>query len=291
MAVANVRDQFRGLIVPMVTPITQGGEIDDPAVGRVVNHLIDGGVDGIFVLGTTGEGASVPMSQKGVLVQRCICHTSGRAVVYAGISGSSLTDSLNLAQRCKDLGAAAAVAHPPSAYALGDQEMADYFTSLADQCPLPLFLYEIPKVAHASISISVVRTLMDHPNIGGIKDSSGDCARVAELFKHRGNRTDFAIHIGTASLCGRFLRQQADGIVPSGANLSPQPFAQMVRAAAAGDWAAVDRLQCQTDAEAQQYQNGRSLGQSLAALKALMACRGLCQRFTYPPIRSLEKCP
>src|SRR5262252_10982701 len=84
----------RGVVVPIVTPITPACELDEPALDRLIEFLLAGGVDGIFVLGTTGEGPSVPRGARLKLVERTVAAVGGKALVYAGIGGSCLADSV-----------------------------------------------------------------------------------------------------------------------------------------------------------------------------------------------------
>ena len=165
---------FRGLVVPMVSPFTPDGRIDEPAVERIVNHLVAGGVHGIFPLGTTGEAASIRPQEKQKLVAVAVQAAGNHATVYAGIASNCLQESIEAARIYAEIGADAFVAHPPCYYPLTDQQIETYFSKLADQVPRPLVLYNIPATAHQSISLDAIGRLRKHPNIVAIKDSAAD---------------------------------------------------------------------------------------------------------------------
>lgn len=275
---------YRGVVVPMVTPFTPAGAIDEPAIGRIVDYLIAGGVNA-FPLGTTGESASIHADDKRRVVAATVKHAAGRAMVYAGIASNCFRESVELAGAFKQLGVAAVVAHVPSYYPLGDDEVESYFRRLADSVPLPLVLYNIPATTHHTIALGVVEKLRAHPNIVAIKDSAGDRHRLSELLQRCGGRDGFPVLVGSSVNFTHGLRHGAVGLVPSGGHLVAPQYRQMLEAAMAERWDEVERLQHETDAVCARYLKGRSLGQGLAALKALMEARGLCGRTMLPPLR------
>jgi 4-hydroxy-tetrahydrodipicolinate synthase len=273
-----------GVIVPMVTAFTSAGGIDDDAIGRIVDHLIGQTIRGIFPLGTTGEAASIGARDKRRVMEIVTRRCAGRATIYAGISGNCLGESIEAAKAYQQLGAAAVVAHVPSYYALSDRQIEDYFLRLADSVPLPLVLYNIPATTHHSISVESVDRLRGHEKIVAIKDSSGDRARLTQLLAHTGGREGFTVLLGSSGSFTHGLRHGGSGLVPSGAHLVGAKYVAMVDAAIAGNWEAVERLQQETDAVCSQYLKGRSLGDSLAALKGLLAEQGLCGPTMLPPL-------
>jgi 4-hydroxy-tetrahydrodipicolinate synthase len=269
----------------MITPFTPAGAIDEPAIGRIVNHLVAGGVK-VFPLGTTGESASIHPDDKRRVVEATVKHAAGRTMVYAGIAGNCFRESVELAGAFKRLGGiAAVVAHPPSYYPLNDDEIESYFLRLADSVPLPLVLYNIPATTHHSIALDTLDRLRKHANIVAIKDSSGDRTRLGEMLKRTGGRGGFPVLLGSSATFAHGLRGGAVGLVPSGAHLVPREYQAMYEAAMNDRWDEVERLQHETDAVCAHYLKGRSLGQGLAALKALMEQRGLCGRTMLPPLK------
>lgn len=278
------RSQYRGVVVPTVTPVDATGLIDDAAVGKIANFLIAGGSAGIFPLGTTGEGASVSTAEKLKLVQSTVGHVNKRAMVYAGISCNSFADSVAAAHAYKEAGADVVVSHAPSYYPLSDTQIETYFLRLADRVPLPLVLYNIPITTHLTIAIDVVLRLSKHPNIVALKDSAGDAQRLTDLLKATGGRGGFPVLLGSSSVFTHGLKAGGVGLVPSGSHLVPQQYSEMFAAAMADRWDEVERLQRETDAACATYGKGQNLSGSLAKLKALMEAKGLCRRTMLPPL-------
>jgi 4-hydroxy-tetrahydrodipicolinate synthase len=269
----------------MITPFTPSGAIDEPAIGRLVDHLIAGGVDGVFPLGTTGESASIHPQDKRLVVAAVVKHTAARAMVYAGIPSNCFRESTEAAAAYHQLGVQALVAHMPSYYPLTDGEIDAYFLRLADSVPLPLVLYNIPATTHHSISLDSLDRLRGHPNIVAIKDSSGDRPRLTEMLRRTGGRDGFPVLLGSSASFTHGLRAGAVGLVPSGAHLVPDKYHAMYEAAMSDRWDDVERLQHETDATCAQYLKGRTLGQGLAVIKAILEQRGLCGRTMLPPLR------
>jgi 4-hydroxy-tetrahydrodipicolinate synthase len=268
----------------MVTPFTSGGAIDEDAVGRIVDYLVGARVAGIFPLGTTGESSSIQQSEKRRLVAATVKHVAGRATVYVGISGNCLKESVETAKAYQQLGVAAAVAHVASYYPLNDAEIEAYFARLADEVPLPLVLYNIPVTTHHSISLEVVVRLKQHPNIVALKDSSGDAPRLTDLLARTGGRGGFPILLGSSAVFAHGLRLGAVGLVPSGAHVIADKYQAMYEAAMGERWDEVEQLGRETNEVVSGYLKGKTLGQGLAVLKAMMEKRGLCGRTMLPPL-------
>jgi dihydrodipicolinate synthase/N-acetylneuraminate lyase len=275
-----------GVIVPMVTPVTPDGDLDEIAVPRIVDHMVAGGVHGVFVLGTTGENASVPAAMRERLVLVTVAHVGERARVYAGIGSNCLVDSVAAAKAYASLGVDAVVAHLPTYYALSAEEQLAYFSALADQIDLPLLLYDIPATTHMTIPVEVVEKLSCHPNVVGIKDSSGDITRLTTLLERLGDaRPDFAVLVGAVDLSAQGLALGADGIVPSQGNLVPPLCRALFDRAVEGDQDGAEACQQRLNALTKLFVEGRGLAQSLGALKAMMGALGLCDPEVLPPLR------
>ena len=276
---------YSGVVVPMVTPFTPAGAVDEPAIGRIVDHLIGMGVQGIFPLGTTGESMSMNPEERRRVVAATAKHVGKRAMLYAGIASTSFRESADAAAAYESLGVRAVVAHVPSYYPLSDDEIEAYFLRLADAVRLPLVLYNIPATTHHSISLDVLDRVRKHPNIVAIKDSSGDRPRLAEMLSRCGGRGGFPVLVGSSPAFTHGLRHGAIGLVPSGAHLVGDKYRGMYDAAMVERWEDVERLQAETDAVVTPYLKGRTLGQGLAVLKAILEQRGLCGRTMLPPLR------
>jgi len=275
--------RYSGVIVPMATPFTEAGRIDREMVERITQHLVEGGCHP-FVLGTTGEGASIPESERAELVEWTVAAAGGQAMVYAGISTNVLQDAADMARHYLELGADAVVSHPPSYYPITGDDMLRYFELLADRIAGPLVVYNIPVTTHLSIPLDVVEELSHHPNIVGLKDSESNLHRLEEAISRWSGRDDFAHLTGWAAQSAYGLQLGSDGIVPSAGNLVPRWYRSLYDAAAAGDAATAFAIQKATDELSTLYVDHPTLGQSLAALKTMMAARGLCGPHMLPPL-------
>ncbi len=285
---AGEAEFFGGIIVPMVSPFTPDGHVDIPAVSRLVSRLVGQGVQGIFVLGTTGEGLSMQRYQRSQIAYEAaaaISRQPRKAALYAGISGNCLADSIEAAEMWKQAGADAVVAHPPFYFPISDSMLEKYFQELGDRSPLPLLLYNIPQTTHVSIPLETISRLSKHPNIIGIKDSQRDLPRLTKLIEeHRDSA--FRALAGSISLACECLKLGAHGLVPSTANLAAEIYVGMLNAARAGNWAEAEKLQTESDRLSAQYQQGVSLGESIAKLKLLMSRQGICSPRVLPPLQT-----
>jgi Dihydrodipicolinate synthase/N-acetylneuraminate lyase len=279
--------KHRGVIVPMATPFTATGELDEPAAERLVVHLASQEM-GVFVLGTTGECASIPPAARTRLVEIAVKTAAGRVPVYAGIGDNCLNESIDNGRAWLKLGVNAVVAHLPSYYLLSASEMQACFTLMAEKIAGPFVLYNIPQTTRMSLPLDVVQPLADIPNIIGFKDSEnapGRLERTAELFA---GRPDFAIFMGASVLSAKALRHGFDGLVPSSGNIAPALWRDLYRAALDNRWEQAEELQRRLDAVAAVFQRDRSLGQSLAALKVCLETLGLCGPAVLPPLIPLD---
>ena len=281
---SNVK-KYAGVVVPMATPVLRGA-VDLNAVEKIVRSFAEARVD-MLVMGTTGEGNSVPQRDGIEMVRRAVGAAEGRVTVYAGVTGLCVDEQYAQVEGFAAAGADVAVAVLPSYYALTEAQMTGYYAALADRSPIPLMLYNITSTTHQSIPVGVVRELSQHPNIVGLKDSERDLERMEQCIAVSRGRDDFAYFCGWAAQSAHSLELGADGIVPSTGNFVPRHFRALYDAAVAGDMAEAERLQKLTDSMAVVYQQGRPLGQQLAALKYIMELRGLCGREMLAPLTML----
>ena len=274
---------FSGVVVPMVTPITANGEVDCSALEKLMNSFIDAGIS-VFLLGTTGESASVPLRHRSFLVKTAMEYVKNKIKIFAGISGNCLEESIEQANLYAAMGVDTVVAHPPFYFPLSPDMMLKYFEKLADGVRCPLFLYNNPMTTNNSIPIDVAEKLSYHSNIAGIKDSERNLERLNASMSLWHNREDFVHLTGWAAQSAYTLANGSDGIVPSTANFAPRIYSDLFKLAVKGDTAAAKALQIKADNLSELYLAGRNLSQSLPALKIIMSELGLCQPYVYPPL-------
>ena len=279
--------RYRGVVVPMVTPVTEKGALDVPAVERIIEFFAQNNVAPLL-MGTTGEGNSVSASDGLLMVETAVKAAKGRILIYAGLTGNCFAEQLSQAQAYTAAGADVIVATLPSYYALTAEQMYGYYKALADNITGPLMLYNILATTHMTIPVDVVKRLADHPNIVGLKDSERDLERMRQCIDISRDREDFAYFCGWAAQSAYSLSIGGDGIVPSTGNFVPDMFNDLYSAATGGDMDTANRLQDETNEIAKRYQAGRTLGQSLTALKVMMQTKGLCDPWMLMPLTRLS---
>lgn len=280
--------KYGGVVVPMVTPLTNEFAIDTSAVKNIISSFIENKVQPL-ILGTTGEVASLSGDQKTTLIDVAIKEVDGKMPVVAGLCGNSLLALVEEGKKYADMGVEALVALAPNYYPVEDKHALNWFEQLADELPLPIFLYNIPATTHHSISLDVIEKLSYHANIIGIKDSQADHDRLNESLERWADREDFLFLVGCAANSCYGLQKGADGIVPSMGNLFPELYADLYRHAKRGDFVECAKSQKITDNVSKYSQGGRSVTEAIPALKALMSIKGLCGTQVMPPMLRMEK--
>jgi 4-hydroxy-tetrahydrodipicolinate synthase len=280
------RSKFKGVVVPMVTPVSAAGGLDEAALDRLVDSLLAGSVDGIFVMGTTGEGAAIPRAYRLAVVEKTIARVGGRTRVFAGI-GDAHPQEIVAGNDYLRAGVDAVVSRPPVEMAV--EKILPWYRHLLEGINGPLLIYNMPLTTKVSIPLDVVEQLLGHPRFAGIKDSENNPERLQELLRRFGGRNDFSIFVGVGALMEKGLKLGADGIVPSVGNLVPDVCHQLCAAAERGDWAAAEIHFNRMNAVAALYQKGRTLNESLSVLKAAMCCRGLCSPYVLPPLHPVKE--
>ncbi len=282
-----IEKKYKGVVVPMVTPVTKDGKLDTQAVERIIDFFAKACVSPLL-MGTTGEGNSVSQADGLLFVETAVKAAQKRITIYAGLTGNCFSEQLKQAEAYTKAGADVIVATLPTYYALTPEQMENYYRTLADSISGPLMLYNILATTHMSIPVDIIRRLADHPNIVGLKDSERDLERMAQCIEIAKGRKDFCYFCGWAAQSAHSLELGGDGIVPSTGNFVPEMFNELYEAAIMGDMATANRLQEETNEIAKIYQKDRTLGQSLTALKVMMQTKGLCEPWMLMPLTRLS---
>ena len=275
--------KYSGVIIPAVTPLTAKHSLDHGAVEKIFDHFHNSSVHP-FILGTTGEAASLPLSMKNEFLQLAGKLKKKGYLLYAGISANAFVESVELARRSFDHGVDVVVATIPSYYSLTETAMLRYFEELAEAVKGPLMIYNIPATTHMSIPLNVIDHLSYHSNVVGTKDSERNESRLTMSIELWKERDDFSHLLGWAAKSADALLAGSDGLVPSTGNVQPQLYADLYAAARRKDRLKTFSLQKISDDLGNIYQAGRTLGESLWALKVLMKQTGLCEMNVMPPI-------
>lgn len=282
--------KYTGIIVPAITPLTATLQIDTNAVQKIFQQFYQHQVSP-FILGTTGESASLSLDLKEQYVLAAEKNKAPNSILYAGISSNIIAESISFAKFCADHAVDAVAATLPSYYALTEAQMKIYFETLADAIPIPLIIYNIPATTHMSIPLQLIDVLSHHPNIIATKDSERSEERLQQSLELWKDRDDFGHFLGWAAKSADALIAGSDGLIPSTGNLVPEIYETMLAAVAAGNHEKAYQMQALSDVYGNLYQGGKTLGDSLWALKTLMQSKGLCEAQVMPPLQngSLEE--
>jgi dihydrodipicolinate synthase/N-acetylneuraminate lyase len=272
-----------GIIPPMVTPLRAPDELDVPGLERVIERLITGGVSGLFLLGTTGEGPSLSYRLRRELIERSCRLVNRRLPVLACITDTSFVESVELARHAAEAGADSLVLAPPFYMPEAQPELQEYLQHLIPELPLPLFLYNMPALTKVSFELDTVRRAMDEPRIIGLKDSSGNLEyfrAVAGLLKHR---PDWSLLIGPEEHLHAAVSAGGHGGVSGGANLFPELYVKLWEAARDKDTPRAEQLQAQVRRVASLYKIGQHSSAIIKGIKCALACSGVCDDFMAEP--------
>lgn len=279
----SIEKKYTGVIVPAVTPLTDKMQLDKKAVEKIFALFYQHNI-APFILGTTGEAASLSLQLKKDYVLAAEQNKKMGTLLYAGISSNVLAESIEFAAYCCLHAVDVVVATLPSYYTLTEKQMFNYFTTLANNISLPLFIYNIPATTHMSIPLPVIDELSQHKNIVGLKDSERSEERMLQALQLWSKREDFHYILGWAAKSADALLNGADGLVPSTGNLHPEIYKDMMTAYAAGGKDKMYAMQKLSDDYGALYQANRTLGESLHALKLLMKEKGLCEEYVMMPL-------
>lgn len=277
-AAASAPPRFYGIMPPLITPLLASDTLDVAGLERLVEHVVGGGVHGLFVLGTTGEGPSLSTALQREVVSRVVRLADGRLPVLVGISDASVAESVALACHAAESGAAAVVAAPPYYFPAGQEPLVRWGRELAERVPLPLLLYNMPEMTKHVLESDTIRRLAECPNIVGVKDSGGDLASFADMVRVvRPGRPDWSFFVGPELLLPEACGHGGHGAIPGGANVMPRLFGDLYAAVVAGDAARVESLRTLGRQLARLYDVGHLPGRIVVGIKTALAVMGICQ--------------
>lgn len=279
-----VKFPLTGIIPPIITPLRDRDQLDIAGLERLVEHVLAGGVSGLFVLGTTGEGSNLSYRLRHEIVSRVCRQVNGRVPVLVGITDTAFVQSVELARHAANSGADALVVAPPYYPPEGQPELQEYLDHLVCQLPLPVYLYNLPLLAKISFELDTVRRAMDEPRIVGLKDSSGSMVyfhRVARLLPRR---PDWSLFIGPEELLVDAVFAGGHGGVSGGANLFPRLYVRLFEAVRAGNIPRARQLQnAVMQIRDSLYHAGRHPSSIIKGLKCALSCQGVCDDFMAEP--------
>jgi 4-hydroxy-tetrahydrodipicolinate synthase len=262
---------LKGIIVPLVTPFDNRGEIDLAATRDLVQFLIERGVHGLFPGGTTGEWTLLTLKERHKLAEVVVDAADGRVPVLVHTGTLTTRDTLTLTRHARSIGAQAAAIVTPFYLHLTDEALAGYFEQIANDVPeYPIYLYNIPQLTGRNISLSLIRRLVENcPNIVGMKDSSGSLSTLVASAPLRDG--DFNTAIGADGLTLAGVAVGIDAFISGNANVVPELIVALYEAASSGDLILARELQRQLDTVRQLLGDGSNY----SLFKGILAQRGI----------------
>ena len=219
-------ERFKGVGVALVTPFDHKGNVDFGALENVLQHVTNGGVDYLVVLGTTSEAPTLNSREKSEIVDFIVTQNAGKIPVVLGVGGNNTTNVIEVLENT-DFGRIDAILSVVPYYNKPNQAgLLSHFETIADKSPVPVILYNVPGRTSANLSAETTLRLSKHPNIIGTKEASGDFEQCALIAKDRSD--DFLVLSGDDLLTLPILSMGGDGVISVIANALPLQFCQMV---------------------------------------------------------------
>ncbi len=218
---------LNGIIPPIATPFDEKGNIAHEALAGNVARLSQTNIRGILVLGSNGEYPYLSEAEKRETVKTVVAATPDDRIVMVGSGCESTRETIRLTKDCADMGAHAALVVTPCYYGgkMTPAALENHFMQVADHAPIPVLLYNVPKFTNINIDLAIVLKLSRHPNIVGIKDSSGNVAQLGEILARVDD--DFQVLVGTAGALFAALSLGCSGGILALANVAPRECVQI----------------------------------------------------------------
>ncbi|MEN6428105.1 MAG: dihydrodipicolinate synthase family protein [Phycisphaerales bacterium] len=281
---------LRGIIPPMITPLVDRDTLDVAGLERLIEHILAGGIHGLFILGTTGEAASLSHRLRHEFIDRVCSQVNGRVPVLVGITDTSFVESVNVAQKAAQAGAQGLVLAPPYYFPAGQPELLEYLEHLTPELSLPLFLYNMPNRPKPGFDLSTVRAAADIPGIVGLKDSSASMLYFHQLLSALADRPEFTLLMGPEQLLAESVLLGGHGGVCGGANLLPRLYVDLYKAAYAKDLPRVESLHKMVmRVTSTIYSVGQFESSFVKGLKCALSLLGVCNDFLAEPFHRFRE--
>jgi 4-hydroxy-tetrahydrodipicolinate synthase len=277
--------ELRGVLPALVTPLTPDGGVDEPAIERLVGHVLAGGVHGLLPLGSTGESASLDETARRKVLAAVIKAAAGRVPVICGVVQSRLAAARADVKAAAELGAIAALVAPPYYYPIDQATVLDFYRRVAAGSPLPILVYNIPQNTKVVVEPATVATLAHEGAVVGIKDSSRDFEYFETVCVATRDRPEFRIFTGSDTMLLASLAMGGAGTICGAGNIAPGWVVRIFDDFERGDWEAAQKHQ---DSLLELVLAVRG-GVFPAAIKAALHLQGLCDPWPAPPVAPLDE--
>lgn len=265
-----------GIVPPLVTPLIDRDSLDVEGFERLVNRVVEGGVHGVFVLGTSGEAPSLSYRLRKEVIDRTVQFVHGRVPILVGITDTSLVEAVQVARHAADAGAQALVTSAPYYFPTGQPELIDFIERLVPELSLPLYVYNMPQMTKTAFDPATIRHFTHLEGICGIKDSSGDLGYFAQVIAIAKERPDWRLFVGPEHLLVEVLKMGGHGGVNGGGQVDPHLLVSLYDAAVAGDTARTAVLQERLLKLGEIYRVGRHASAVIKGMKCSLSLLGVC---------------
>lgn len=284
-----MKKNLRGIIPPLVTPLLDNNTLDIDGLSRLIEHVIDGGVHGLFILGTTGEAQSLSFDLRAQVIVETTRILKGRLPLLVGISDTSVSDSCRLAEIAKENNADAVVSAPPYYYATGQAELAEFYETLIPQLPLPVFLYNMPTHTKVSFAPETIKRIAKDERVIGFKDSSANGSYFQSVMYEMREHKNFSIFVGPEEMMAEVVLMGAAGGVNGGANIYPKLYVDLYNAAVNSDIDLVRKLQRKVmQISSLVYTQGNYGSSYLKGVKSALGIMDICSDYLASPFNKFD---
>jgi 4-hydroxy-tetrahydrodipicolinate synthase len=231
---------FRGAATALVTPMLPGGDVDEPAMRRLVDYQITNGIQALVPCGTTGESATLNHAEHPHVMDVVVSQTAGRVPVFIGAGSNSTREAISLTQHARAIGADAVLSIAPYYNKPTQQGFVEHYKAIAEAVDIPVIVYNVPGRTGSNINAETTLRLAEIPGIAGIKEASGNVAQVMEILRNKPE--NFFVLSGDDALTLPLMALGADGTISVAANEVPKQFSDLVNLCLEGKFEEARRI-------------------------------------------------
>ncbi len=280
---------LKGIIPPVITPLINNKELDIQGLENLIQHLLSGGVHGLFMLGTTGEATSLSYELRKELIKRTSELVRNRVPVVVGITDTSLEGSLEIADYAAQQGFDGVVIAPPYYMPISQEEMRDYLETLVPKLSLPFLMYDMPSCTKLHMSIETIKKAKELGAIG-VKDSSGDMSYLYALIQEFKESPEFSVIAGTEFFLPETILWGGHGAVAGGANIFPKLFVDLYNASIEKDLDKIALLRSKVmKINDTIYNVGKHNSRIAKGIKCALSVMNICNDYMAMPLRQHGK--
>lgn len=277
------KSDLMGIIVPIVTPLTEDEELDEIGLKKQIARMIDSKVHGVFIGLSLGEYPNLMEKVKIDLYEQACDLANGKLLKLANISENSEKKVIENIAKIKNLAIDYYVVTAPFYFSYSQSDLKKFFTHIADSSDKPLLIYNIPAFVNQNISHELIFSLMDHPNIAGLKDSGGNFSQLSRILLEK--NTQFVVFQGIPELVYASSLLKCDGAIPGLGNLIPEKFERLFSLVQEGKYSDAEKLQLEIN------QINRVFDQigGIVAIKYALSLLDICSPITTRPFPELTE--